>query len=239
MAHKKLAVDSIGQVAIYKRKGTKTIRLRVAADGSVRMTIPYWVPYAYAADFAKKKSAWVRAQQPLIAVLADQEMIGRLHTIQFSYVSSTTKPRVRVASGVIRLQLPFGVDYRSEDIQNMLHKAAIRALKKEAQDYLPDRVKELAEEHGFSYGKVAIKNMKSRWGSCSSQKNISLNLYLMQLDQTLIDYVILHELVHTKILAHGKVFWDELAQYVANLSELRTVMKQQEPTLCLRTSREN
>ena len=57
---------------------------------------------------------------------------------------------------------------------------------------------------------LIIKNAKTRWGSCSSINNINLNLHLMRLSDELIDYVILHELVHTKIKNHQKEFWDLL-----------------------------
>lgn len=79
-------------------------------------------------------------------------------------------------------------------------------LRKEAKAYLPKRVAELAAEHGFEYNRVYIKHNSSNWGSCSSKKNINLNLNLMRVPAELQDYVILHELCHLRHMNHGKEF---------------------------------
>lgn len=76
------------------------------------------------------------------------------------------------------------------------------------------RVESLAAKYGFSYGKVTFRNMKTRWGSCTAQNNISLNIGLIALPNELRDYIILHELVHTKIKNHGKEFWNELGRII-------------------------
>ena len=89
-------------------------------------------------------------------------------------------------------------------------------LRKKAKNYLPGRVEELAERHGLSYNRVFVKNLKSRWGSCSSKNNINLNLHLMRLPEPLVDYVILHELAHTKEKNHGKGFRNLLNSFVAD-----------------------
>jgi predicted metal-dependent hydrolase len=64
--------------------------------------------------------------------------------------------------------------------------------------------------HGFAYNRVFIKNQKTRWGSCSNKNNINLNINLVRLPQELIDYTILHELVHTRIKNHSSKFWDQM-----------------------------
>lgn len=81
---------------------------------------------------------------------------------------------------------------------------------------LTSRLKQLAEKHGFRYNKVAIRNQRTRWGSCSNKNNISLNVKLVRLPDELRDYVILHELVHTCIHNHSKKCWAELDKYVGN-----------------------
>ncbi len=76
------------------------------------------------------------------------------------------------------------------------------------------RLNHLAAFYGFEYNKVAIRNQKTRWGSCSDKNNINLNMHLVRLPDHLIDYVIVHELLHTRIKNHTKRFWSELARYV-------------------------
>ncbi|MGF1585739.1 MAG: M48 family metallopeptidase [Bacteroidales bacterium] len=88
------------------------------------------------------------------------------------------------------------------------HRAnALEDLRKRAADYLPGRTALLAKEHGFSYRRVSLRASRTRWGSCSAVNNINLSIFLMQLPPHLIDYVILHELVHTVHKNHGPDFW--------------------------------
>lgn len=72
------------------------------------------------------------------------------------------------------------------------------------------RLDELSQKHGLPYNRVFVKRQKTRWGSCSVKKNINLNIQLTALPEALMDYAIVHELVHTKILNHSRDFWDEL-----------------------------
>ena len=88
--------------------------------------------------------------------------------------------------------------------------------KVKARKKLTSRLHYLAEKHGFTYNKVTIRNQKTRWGSCSHKNNISLNMKLVLLPDEMVDYVILHELVHTRIHNHSKKFWSELDKYVGD-----------------------
>ena len=88
--------------------------------------------------------------------------------------------------------------------------------KKEAKTVLTERLNFLAQKYKFSYNRLYIRNQKTRWGSCSSKNNISLNMNLIRLPQKLQDYVILHELVHTRHKNHSKKFWKEMDRYVGD-----------------------
>ena len=79
-----------------------------------------------------------------------------------------------------------------------------------ARKLLIDRLEQLARKHGFTYNRVFIKNQKTRWGSCSNKNNINLNINLVRLPQELIDYTLLHELVHTRIKNHSPGFWRQM-----------------------------
>jgi predicted metal-dependent hydrolase len=88
--------------------------------------------------------------------------------------------------------------------------------KKEAQKKITSRLAELAKQHGFHYKKISFRNQRTRWGSCSAKGTISLNIKLAALPPDLTDYVILHELVHTRVHNHSPKFWRELDNYVTN-----------------------
>ena len=92
--------------------------------------------------------------------------------------------------------------------------------KKEARKKITKRFNELAKEHGFNYGRISLRNQRTRWGSCSANKNISLNYKLVLLPEELMDYVILHELVHTRYHDHSDAFWEELDRYVGDAKKI-------------------
>ncbi|OGO07180.1 MAG: hypothetical protein A2Y92_03540 [Chloroflexi bacterium RBG_13_57_8] len=83
-----------------------------------------------------------------------------------------------------------------------------------ARKQIISRLGQLARRYGFTYNKVSIRNQRTRWGSCSAKGNISLNIKLVALPPELRDYVLLHELTHTRFHNHGKRFWKELGKYV-------------------------
>ncbi|MCK4810040.1 MAG: M48 family metallopeptidase [Candidatus Omnitrophica bacterium] len=109
------------------------------------------------------------------------------------------------------------------------HKSRLKNLgsinKNEARKKLISRLEELSKQHGFTYNRIFIRNQRTRWGSCSAKNNINLNIKLIQLPDKLIDYIILHELVHTRIKNHSKDFWTELNRLIGNARILRAEIR--------------
>ena len=97
--------------------------------------------------------------------------------------------------------------------------------KQAAKEFLEGRIKELADKFGFVYNKITIRNQKTRWGSCSGKNNINLNMQLMNIPNHLIDYVLLHELVHTIVKNHSLLFWITLDRYVGNAKAIDKELK--------------
>ena len=102
----------------------------------------------------------------------------------------------------------------------------VEQLRAQAKASLPPRLKELADEHGFTYNRVTIKNNISNWGSCSVRGNINLNLRLVTLPQPLQDYVMLHELCHLKEMNHGPKFHALLESLCPNHRTLEKELRQ-------------
>ena len=88
--------------------------------------------------------------------------------------------------------------------------------KTKARTIILKRLNELSEMYGFTYNRIFVRNQKTRWGSCSSKNNININMSVIKLPGELMDYVLLHELVHTRLKNHSKDFWQELNKYVGN-----------------------
>ena len=230
MSTKKVAVEGLGEVTLYKRRGARHVRLSVAAGNQVRITIPIWAPYKVGMDFLQTKLEWVQSQLKPVNLLIDGQQIGKAHRLKF--VTSTSKTiTTRVYNTEIMVGLPKGMPYDNSIAQGKAHKACVRALKGQAERLLPQRLDALAKQHGFSYNSVTIKQLKGRWGSCSQHQDIVLNCFLMKLPWELIDYVLVHELVHTRIMAHGPVFWAEMAKYVPKLTAIRKLIRTYQPTL--------
>ena len=97
--------------------------------------------------------------------------------------------------------------------------------RKVARKILCRRIGELAQLHNFVYNRVSIRKQKTRWGSCSTKNNINLNANLLHLPPELVDYVLLHELVHTRVKNHGKDFLDELETVVPNARQVDRKLK--------------
>ncbi len=97
--------------------------------------------------------------------------------------------------------------------------------RKAARKKLVKRLDELAAQNGFSYNRVFVRCQKTKWGSCSSNNNINLNAKLVELPDELVDYVILHELVHLKIKNHSPDFWQELDKYVGDARQVDKELK--------------
>lgn len=231
MAFKEFPLDGGGSVKIYKHRAARSLRLSIAASGAVRVTIPTWAPYSAGLTFAHTRLDWIREQQPVKhSFLVDGQQIGKAHRLRL--VSSTTnKISTRIRETEIIVSYPSRLAAYDTDVQKVATAASIRALRAQAERLLPQRLAELAARHGFTYTSVSVRSLKSRWGSCDQHKRIVLNIYLMQLPWQLIDYVLLHELTHTVVLAHGPKFWTAMEEVEPRAKQLRKAMRDYHPIL--------
>ena len=113
---------------------------------------------------------------------------------------------------------------RSRDYQKKL-------LLKKAREYLPYRLEYYAKLYGYKYSKCRLTHANTRWGSCSSNKTISLNIGLMNVPEVLRDYVILHELAHLNHMDHSKAFWAEVKSHDKNYKYHEKKLKSFSPGL--------
>jgi predicted metal-dependent hydrolase len=99
----------------------------------------------------------------------------------------------------------------------------------EARKVLVERLRHLAQTYGYTFNKVFVKDQKTLWGSCSAANNINLNVNLVRLPRELADYVLVHELVHTRHKNHGRAFWSELNGIVGDGRSLQKRLRQYRP----------
>lgn len=231
MAQQSFTLPSGVVVAMYKRRGTRAIRLAIKADGTVRMTIPFWVSYAAGKEFALQKQEWIAQHAVAKHIHYDGQPIGKAHHLSLIASEIVTKPSTRIKNQQVVVQYPSTMDYMDQLVQEAIERAALRALLAESKQLLPQRVAQLAAQHGYQYKSLHFKRLKSRWGSCDNQTNIIFNAYLIQLPWNLIDYVILHELAHTRILRHGSDFWDEMRTTLPDVQQRRKDLRAYQPQL--------
>lgn len=101
----------------------------------------------------------------------------------------------------------------------------IRKLADEALEYIPERVEHFAKIVGVDYGRITIRNQKTRWGSCSSKGNLNFNCLLMLTPPEVIDYVVVHELCHRKEMNHSKAFWSEVEKVIPDYKKRERWLK--------------
>jgi predicted metal-dependent hydrolase len=217
---KVLNIEGIGTISITRRKGTHQISLRVKPDGSVQVNHPWFASDHEVKDFIIQHTNWIITHQ--------KKMIERRVFFQPDAIFNTKSHRIQISqveNGILQagtkgeqvvITIPSVLEFNSDKVQNFIKKVITEVCRREAKIYLPSRTRELALQHGFSYQKIFVKNLKSKWGSCSSQGNINLNLSLMLLPNHLIDYIILHELSHTREHNHGPGFWKLLNAITGN-----------------------
>ena len=206
MANKTILLENIGEVTLAKRSGQKSIRLSVSA-GKIKVTQPSWLPYSAGEAYLRSKLDWVKEHHKPSSSYHTNQQIGKKHLLVIEYGD---KQSTRIKNGIIDVTLLYGQSELTKSTQTLIEKAVIKALRDESESYLPQRTKELAYVHGFSFKSVSIKHLKRRWGSCNSKNEITYNLFLMNLADDLINYVILHELCHTKHMNHGDKFWAQM-----------------------------
>ncbi len=134
---------------------------------------------------------------------------GRLAMSVPNYTSEFLAKRFLNANrAAIREKLPLKnpAEQKARDYQKKL-------LMKKAREYLPYRLEYFAKLYGYSYDKCRLSHANTRWGSCSSNRTISLNIGLMKVPEVLRDYVILHELAHLNHMDHSKEFWAEVGTH--------------------------
>ena len=117
---------------------------------------------------------------------------------------------VRRNGEYISLILPKEFDFNQIQHQLWLNKVVEAQLREAAKRILPIRLRTLASEYGFSPRRIFIKNIFSRWGSCSSLGNINLSIWLLTAPAHLVDYVLKHELAHLHEMNHSPRFWAEV-----------------------------
>lgn len=202
-----------GKIHFVVRRSARNITMRVKEDGLHVTTPPY-----------RSITALLEAIAPFRERLRNvcSEVKPKPFDLNFSIEAECfrlkleTSPlknfTVSMRDETVVIACPAHADFTTVRVQTLVKNAVMRAMRKKAEEYLPPLVQYWSSLFDLPYNKVTISKARSRWGSCSSKRDISLSFYLMLLPAHLMDYVILHELAHTREMNHGPKFWELLNQ---------------------------
>jgi predicted metal-dependent hydrolase len=204
------------------------VRLRVDPHQGVIVTVPPGFDQARVPELLAERADWLHQVQrrletqraglnPSTSGLCPDRIeltaFGETWPVEYGHASGS-KASLEPRSGRLNILLPDRHDLDANDtrVGGLLRDW----LKSKARELLVPETRRLARQHGFSIGRITIRNQRSRWGSCSARANISLNARLLLCSPAACRYVLLHELVHTEHLDHSPAFWQRVAELVPN-----------------------
>ena len=221
-----------GPIICRRSPQARFVRIRVSEDGSLRASLPKRAALYMVQELLDSSRTEIRklveSQKAKRIQYRDGMNIGHSHKLSISY-DDISSPKRSLRGQEIVIVLPYAYQTDSSLAQSFLSAEVKRALKREAMAYLPRRLRYLADMYGFDYARERFGNQSGRWGSCSSSGTISLNVALMNLPHELIDYVLIHELVHTKQMNHSSDFWEIVESCMPEYKQHRKILKTMSP----------
>ena len=221
-----------GTIIIRRSSLARSLRLKVDHRGILTISMPKRAPLYLAKRLVDETREQIRhslaRSETQLTVLKHGDLIGKSHRLAIRQGEPLSG---RVIGTFIEITVPAHMPINSPEIQTYIKEVSLKALRAQAKAYLTRQLHMLATQHGFTYDAVRFSNAGTRWGSCSSSGTISLNIWLMQLPFELIDYVIIHELCHTKQMNHSPSFWSLLENILPDYKQHRRTLKAQRPYL--------
>jgi predicted metal-dependent hydrolase len=170
-----------------------------------------------------KKARWILDKLQLVEAIGFDDIVtgsriqylGRRYYVEVFINNELESIHIDFTESKFKLSLPSALN-----TQQALKLAFEDFFRDKATEKIKPRIKKWSKETGLSFNEFKIRKLDKRWGSCTPSNNILINIDAIKLPFSLIDYLIVHELVHTKIKNHSKEFWAELSKYIPNWKEL-------------------
>ncbi len=201
----------------YSKKA-KYLRLQINPSTGLEVVLPRRCRIEEAEKFIFKKKEWVLKHLKVLPLKEDFSYFGKRVDINQKFNLFNDKHRLSFKKNILQIESPQG----SKETQEILYNIWLKHI---AKNYLSERTWRLAQKYKFTIGQIRIRDQKTRWGSCSTSGNISLNYRLMKYKKEVIDYVIIHELCHLKEMNHSKKFWKLVESIIPNYRSLKTELR--------------
>jgi predicted metal-dependent hydrolase len=193
------------------RTRRRTIALIVQQDGSLTVRAPLRMAEAEIRKFVETHADWIAKNQAKLRAAPPPQKKKYQADEKFLYLGKSY-PLALVPPQRPALKFD-GVSFRlGKSAAAKGEQAFVRWYKARALEVLTERVKTLAAKYNFSYQKIRISSARTRWGSCSSKGTLSFTYRLVLAPPEVVDYVVVHELVHTQVHNHSKTFWRRVAE---------------------------
>lgn len=209
----------IGAVSFIKKPSVRNLKITIRPVKGVQVSVPHFLSFESAFRFVEEKKPWIRKSLLKLAKIKNGISVFDYNThfqtkdhklVLEKHAKATIK--TIIGHGRITVIFPDFADVLDHRVQKAVRKGILQAWRLEAAKYLPDLIKQLADKNHLKYSRLTFRDNKTRWGSCSRDNKISLNIHLMRLPDHLCEYVILHELAHTIYKHHQKAYWQYLDQ---------------------------
>lgn len=200
--------DELGTLFVRVNARARRLTFRVKEDG-IYVTVPPRTSLAEVKRAVEQLRPRLReAGRKQVRKMLDLDYRIDTEFFKLTLVSGQREQFLsRSESGEMQIICPPDTDFTDGNLQAWLHKVLEEALRRRAKAILPPRLQMLSTKHNLPYKSVRINSSSGRWGSCSAQGSINLSYYLVLLPSHLVDYVLLHELAHTREMNHGEGFW--------------------------------
>jgi predicted metal-dependent hydrolase len=174
-----------------------------------------------------KKARWILDKLQLVEAIGFDDIVtgsriqylGRRYYVEVFINNELESIHIDFTESKFKLSLPSALN-----TQQALKLAFEDFFRDKATEKIKPRIKKWSKETGLSFNEFKIRKLDKRWGSCTPSNNILINIDAIKLPFSLIDYLIVHELVHTKIKNHSKEFWAELSKHIPNWKDLDSKM---------------
>lgn len=218
------------------------MRLSINIDKGFVVTTPKHLPITEVEQFLRQKQNWILKQMKRIEEqkqLRPNRLFKHGEEIEFLgkkyplHIEKYAGQRIMCALRYDMLLIKIPDDTTDADEHPYAKRVIDAWMRHQAKYYISKRVHELNRTIGFEYRRITIKDQKSKWGSCSRQKNLNFNFRLMMAPPEVVDYIIFHELMHLKELNHSKSFYTLLKKFCPNYREHEKWLKQHGVSLVL------
>lgn len=185
------------------------------------------IPVEKANQLILKKAKWILDKLELVKSIGDEDIVtgsrvqylGRKYYVELYVNTSIQKVDIDFTESRFRVSVPNSLNNQAE-----LRLTFENFFREKAREKIGPRVRKWSKATGLQFRELKFLKLEKRWGSCTPANNILINIDAVKLPFSLIDYLIVHELVHTKIKNHSKEFWAELSKHILNWKELDDMM---------------